>query len=317
MQRYSLTIFCLLLLLLPGLLLQQSREHPYQVAVFNTVGEIRLWSKNAQACNASAREIIAAWQELHRTLNLFAPESELSQLNRSPVGEAFACSERLWAVLQVAREVYALTDGAFDVSISPLMHLWGFRKQRSELPTDEEIAAILPSVGLEKIHFNAANRTVTFTRPGMALDFGGLAKGYALDLANEILDKNGLDCYLLDLGGNIYCTEKLPPGRKQPFQIGIRDPSDAGKIFKVLSIRNSFVSTSANYERGIRIGEKKIGHIIDPRSGQPVDNRSSVTVVTSRGSYSDAFSTAVFVAGPAMADKLSATVPRTSFELFP
>ena len=316
MQRYTITLVLLVLLLLPGFLVRQSYKQTYQVAVFNTIGEIYLWSRNEQSCRNSARKIIAAWQKLHLTLNRFAPDSELSALNRTPPGEPFRCSKTLWEIIQSAREMHELTDGAFDVSISPLMRLWGFNQPQPQLPSEEDIAQTLQLVGLDKLHFNDQECSVTFPLAGMALDFGGLAKGYALDKAKEILEQDGQDCYMLNLGGNIYCSKKLPPERRQPFQIGIRDPQNAGRILKVLTLHGQFVSTSANYERGIMVGEKKIGHIIDPRTGYPVDNRASVTVVTTRGSYSDAFSTAVFVGGPELARKLSDKVPGTSFDIY-
>ncbi|NLF92405.1 MAG: FAD:protein FMN transferase, partial [Oligosphaeraceae bacterium] len=259
MQRYNITAIFLGLLLLPGFLIRPRYERNYQVAVFNTIGEIHLWGRNEQGCQDSARKVIAAWQKLHRTLNRFAPDSELSALNRTAPGEPFRCSESLWKILQNARELHTLTDGAFDVSISPLMRLWGFKQPNPQLPQEQDIAQALQLVGLNKLHFDDQERTVSFPLAGMALDFGGLAKGYALDQAREILEQDGQDCYMLNLGGNIYCSEKLPPGRKQPFQIGIRDPQDAGRILKVLTLRGQFVSTSANYERGIRVGEKKIG----------------------------------------------------------
>ncbi len=317
MQRYSITIIFLLLLLLPGLMLRRKCERSYRVAVFNTVGEIRIWGRDEQSCQESARRVIAVWQQLHQILNRFAPDSELSQLNRQAADRPFLCSDALWEALLSAREVYDLTDGAFDISISPLMRLWGFNQPQPRLPTGADIAETLRLVGLSKIRFNDQERSLFFTQAGMALDFGGLAKGFALDKAREVLRQSGQDCYMLNLGGNIYCSDKLPPGQRKSFQIGIRDPRQGDKVVKILSLRGQFISTSANYERGLQVGEQRIGHIIDPHTGYPGADYASVTVATSRGSYSDAFSTAVFVGGPRLARKLSVAVPGTSFDIFP
>ncbi|MFA6929362.1 MAG: FAD:protein FMN transferase [Lentisphaeria bacterium] len=318
MRRLLILLALLLALLaLPLLLRRSSPPAVYDLAVFNTLGRLSLWNVDRRNADRIARDAIAELQNLHRILNLFDPESEVSRLNQTPPGEYFKCSEPLWQILLTAREAQQLTKGAFDITIGPLMRLWGFHRKRDSLPAPEEIQSVLANVGFDKLLFDEENQRVAFSRPGMSVDFGGLAKGFALDWIRPLIEKQGCYSYMLDLGGNIYCSAEPPSGRRQFFQIGIRDPADPDKILQTVALRDRYISTSANYERALFIGEKKIGHLLNPQTGYPVELRSSVTVITCRGSYSDVFSTAVFVAGEELARQLSKQIPGTEFIILP
>ncbi len=318
-MRRVIVILVLLLLLLAAPLFwhRPAKAAVYDLAVFNTIGRLVIWELDRSSADNIARDVIANLQNLHNCLNIFASESEVSRLNRTPPFTSFHCSDTLWQVLLSAREAYQLTDGAFDISVGPLMQLWGFHRKRDSLPSAEEIEQALNSIGLDKLLFDEATQSVAFTQAGMSLDFGGLAKGFALDYIRPLVEKQGCQSYMLNLGGNIYCSEKPPPGQRQAFQIGIRDPADANKIVRTLALRGRFISTSANYERAVQIGEKKIGHLLDPRSGKPVQRQGSVTVLTSKGAWSDAFSTAVFVDDEKLAKKLAENMPDTEIIFLP
>jgi thiamine biosynthesis lipoprotein len=220
----------------------------------------------------------------------------------------------LWDVLQAARKAYRQTDGAFDVSVGPIMAVWGFHRKRDTLPSDTEIQEALGRVGLDRVQFDETQHAVRFTVEGMSLDFGGIAKGYALEAVSAILARHRIDRYLVDLGGNVACTPLPPPGREQ-FFIGIRNPFDLNGLLGRLPVVGRAVSTSGNYERRIVIQGKEIGHIVDPRTGRPVSGPAGVTALTPGGTDSDVFSTAVYVAGKALAETLAASVPGTGFVL--
>lgn len=318
-MRRVLFILVLLLLLLAAPLFwhRPAKAAVYELVVFNTIGRLVIWEDDRTSSNNIAREVIANLQHLHNCLNIFDPESEVSRLNQTPAQTSFHCSDTLWQVLLAAKEAHQLTGGAFDITVGPLMRLWGFHHKCDSLPSTEEIAQALDSVGLDKLLFDETTQSVTFTCDGMSLDFGGLAKGFALDYVLPLLEERGYQSYMLNLGGNIYCSKKPPPGQRQAFQIGIRDPADANKIIRTLALRGSFISTSANYERAVLIGEKKIGHLLDPYSGKPVQRQGSVTVVTSKGAWSDSFSTAVFVSGEQLAKKLAENLPDTEVIFLP
>ncbi|MDD3695140.1 MAG: FAD:protein FMN transferase [Lentisphaeria bacterium] len=319
MRNVPTVIFSLLLILSLPLALRRGGPagRQFRFFVFNTLCEIQVWDDDPLKVGGVVSAAMSELQELHDKLNIFAADSELSQLNRSVPGEYFACSKSLWQCLLAAQEAYELSEGAFDVTVAPLMRLWSFGKEHAErLPSADELQACLAAVGFDKVSLDHKSRSVALTMPGMALDMGGLAKGYALDRIKSRMEGAGLNCYMLNFGGNIYCSEKPPPGKKY-FSIGIRSPEKSAELAQTLHLRDRFVSTSANYERGISLGEKKIGHLLDPKSGYPVATEGSVTVICSKGIYSDIFSTAVFVGGRELADKLSREVENTEFVWLP
>lgn len=284
-----------------------------ELVVFDAYARLALWTDETRA-EAVVRDCAVALAQLHQTLNRFDPASEVSRLNAAADREPFACSPLLWDVLLAAREAYRRTDGAFDISVGPLMAVWGFHRKRDTLPTDAEIAEALGRVGLARVQFDDAAHTVRFSAERMSLDFGGIAKGYALDRLAEIVGRHRVDRALIDLGGNVRCTLLAPPGRPH-FVIGIRNPFDTSGMLGRIPVNGRSVSTSGDYERRLVIQGKDIGHIVDPRTGRPVSGPSGVTAVTPRGVDSDVFSTAVFVAGADLARRLVETVPGTGFAL--
>jgi thiamine biosynthesis lipoprotein len=277
--------------------------------VFGTYAQCKLWCPEAEARAASA-EIEELLLQLHDTINVFDPDSELSRLNTQAHETAFVCSDRLWGILLSAREAYEETGGVFDISVGPLMAVWGFRGPMVSEPTTGELARALERTGLDKVVFDDEAQSVRFTRSGMSLDFGGLAKGYGLDLAATVLLRRGLDRGLVDLGGNIRCLSVPPPG-KTAYSIGIRHPFDPENMMGTVAVLDACVATSGNYEKEVVVNGRRIGHILDPRSGRPVEGVAGVTVVTARGADSDVFSTAIFAGGDALVAALRSRAPDT------
>jgi thiamine biosynthesis lipoprotein len=284
-----------------------------EFTVFDSYARITLWAP-ADRAEPALQECAQELAELHRTLNRFDPTSEIARLNAAAAKEAVAGSPLLWDVLQAARRAYLQTDGAFDISVGPLMAVWGFHRKRDTLPSDTDIEAALARVGLPRVQFDDAARTVHFTVDGMSLDCGGIAKGYALGRVMAILARHRIEPALVDLGGNVGCTALPPPGRPH-FVVGVRNPFATETLLGRLPIRGRSVSTSGNYERRIIIQKKEIGHIIEPRTGRPVSALAGVTAVTPQGVDSDVFSTAVYVAGRGLAETLVRQVPGTGFVL--
>ncbi len=284
----------------------------YEFPIFDTFAVLKAWVPPEQADPAS-KEVMAVLRDLHHRINIFDPASEISQLNRTAAQEPFPCSDELWALLDECRRAWRETDGAFDVSVGPLMRLWGLHRKRETLPTDAEVATTLELVGLAKVEFDDAKHTVRFPKDGMYLDFGGIAKGYALQLVVDLLRQHGISPALVDLGGNI-AGLGTPPGR-DAFIIGVRNPFATDEILGTIQVHNRAVATSGNYERQIVIQGRTIQHIVDPRTGQPVANFAGVTIITPRPVNSDIYSTAVFVAGEPLAQKLTAQDPDTGVVL--
>ncbi|NMA47623.1 MAG: FAD:protein FMN transferase [Lentisphaerae bacterium] len=280
--------------------------------VFNTLCRLSVWSLPPAKSEALFAELNQQLRLLHDCINVYDPKSELSAINRNAASAPVTCSPMLWDILMSAREAWRISDGAFDVTIGPLMQLWGFYGKQQIAPSQDEMQAVRQKVGLDKVRFDEQQHSVAFSVPGMRLDFGGIAKGYALDMAGKILAQHGADIFLLDLGGNIACSATPPPGR-EAFTIGIRNPHAANTLLGTMSLRGRFIATSGNYERFRFVDGKRVGHIMDPRSGMPCTYLDGVSVVTTSGLLSDVFSTAAFIGRQDLARSLSERFPGSGF----
>jgi len=178
--------------------------------IFNTYARLTFWEPERDAA-AAADGMIHELAQLQAVINTYEPASEISKLNATAHDVPFECSDRLWEILHASRQAYKVSDGSFDISVGPLMKLWGFYSKRHQMPSDEEIRQARELVGLDKVEFDSSRQTVSFSREGMFLDFGGIAKGYALDMCKSIADEHGLSRGMIDLGGNIACLDEPPP----------------------------------------------------------------------------------------------------------
>jgi thiamine biosynthesis lipoprotein len=189
------------------------------------------------------------------------------------------------------------TDGAFDATISPIVRLWGIGTEDARVPTREEIASALLSVGYQDIALDRGASAVTLGKKGMRLDLGGIAKGHACDEAVGILKNAGVSHAIIDLGGNIYAYGTRPDG--SPWRVGVKSPLlGENEYFAIVTASEQAVVTSGVYERFLESGGALYHHIMDPRTGYPVDNGLlSVTIVSGSSTQADALSTACFVLG--------------------
>lgn len=282
----------------------QTRTFP----MMGTTGRITVWSDREDQTEKALNEAQKSIAEIEKVCNIFNPESELSRLNRTAFEKEFACSPLLWEMLTAADHYFRFTGGAYDPTVQPLMKLWGFRRKRQTLPSAAEIADAMKKVGWSKVKLDQEKRSVRFLAEGVGIDFGGIAKGFALEKAGAALRRNGIRRGILDLGGNIGC---ITPENREPFRIGIRDPESPAETVGSVEMRNSCVATSGSYERYVIIGGKQYTHIMDPVTGKPVAGIFSATIVTPRGTDSDALSTAVFVKGEKFAEEVCRKIPGT------
>lgn len=254
--------------------------------------------------NEKAAEAI--YNELHKIelmCSIFNPASEISKLNASADKKPFVCSKELYDLLLKCKKAYEITHGTFDITAKPLMNLWGFYVKKNHTPSRSEIENTLAIVGLNKVRFNDAERSINFTVKGMSFDLGGVAKGAALDAALAAAKNAGAENGIINLGGNIACFGHNKEGRNF-FEVGIRDPQNANAIIRKICISNSYCATSGNYERFTVIDGKRYSHIMNPLTGTPVQNMYSATVVASKGIDSDILSTACFILGNDFAAEL-------------
>lgn len=262
--------------------------------LMGTLCEIRALGKDKGKVNQAVNRAFEDMTKLEVILSTYRLESEASRLNRASVGSSQPTSIDLMAILRLSQLYAQQTGGSFDVTVGPLLKVWGIQKE-GRIPNDQEITSTLGSVGFRYLELNEEHQTVRLLKPGMALDFGGIGKGHALDRAGEILKTSGVDCALLNFGGNILAIG-TPPSKKT-WIVEISDPANPSASLADLEIANASVSTSSQIERLKNAKGKRVGHIVDPRSGKPVEFEGSVTVVAPTAAQADALSTALLVMG--------------------
>ena len=255
-----------------------------------------------EAVSRAEDEALFALERVQLCCNLYDQASELSRLNRTAAQRPFVCSPFLYDILREARRAWRESGGAFDVTAKPLLDLWGFYRKRAALPLETEIAAALGRVGLDKVHFDDAARSVFFRVPGMALDLGGIAKGYAVDRAFEAAARCGAAPLLVDVGGNL--RMRTVGGRA--FRIGLRDPLGGATPVRTVSCREGAFSTSGGYERFVIYDGRRYPHILDPATGRPGTGVLAVTVEAASACEADWLSTAIFLRGARLAEEFAA-----------
>ena len=293
-----------------------SEKKLYQSAVvfpiMSTQASLSFTDTSEEEIEQAFRLARAEMEKVALLCNYFDPESELSKLNAEAAGKPFVCSAALWEILQETRKFHRISRGAFDPTIRPLMKVWGFHRKRKTLPEESEIVQAKKICGFDKVVFNDADHSVSFRIPGVSIDLGGIAKGWAVDKAAEaVLKYTSVRIGIIDLGGNMRCLPEPPPG-KESYTIAVRDPKNSDGICALVSVLDECVATSGSYERYITIGGRQYTHIINPVSGRPVEGVLSATVITPRGVDSDALSTSLFVNGQDFAKNLGPDV-RTLF----
>jgi len=297
---------------------REAAPPPVRRYAFGTMGtraECTFYVTDPKLAPAAFSAVRGEFDRVTRVCSLYDPDSELSRLNREAGKGFFVCSELLWEILVEARRAHHASNGAFDITVKPLMDLWGFYRKRRQLPAAAEIAATLRRVGMDKVEWDDARHAVRFKVPGMALDLGGVAKGYALDLAAAAVLKLGVKSGIIDLGGNLYLLPEPPPG-KTCYRIGIRSPSGEGDSGTVLELPGGCaVSTSGSYERFVELEGRRYGHVVDPATGEaPYLNRSA-TAVAPTGVESDWLSSAAFLRGEELVPQLERLVPGAKITL--
>lgn len=285
---------------------KKEQKHSASFPVMGTVATLTLYTDETNFLKAldAVREQFACVTALVDFRN---PESELARLNSEAAQAPFVCSRELWELLKESRKAYELSEGAFDVSVKPLLDHWGFYcKKVKKIPPAHETEKVRALTGLSRIKFDDTRRTIHFPRKGFALDFGGIAKGHAIELACSRIRKLGITRGVIDLGGNLRLLPDPPPG-KEFYSIGIRRPSgkNGAVMPEVLQLKGDCaVSSSGDYERFVVLEGKRFGHIIDPATGVPAPGTRAVTAVAPTGSRSDWLSTAVYLRGRKLAEKL-------------
>jgi thiamine biosynthesis lipoprotein len=267
---------------------------------------VQAYTSDPAALHRVLVEGFAAVDVLDGRWSLYRPDSELSRLNREAApGTDIAIEPDLCELLEASAEVHRMTAGAFDITVGPLVRLWGFLDGRPHWPRPEELHACRGRVGLEKVDLDPVLRTLRFRRPGMELDLGGIAKGYVVDLLAARLRGAGVERFLVDFGGSSQYAAGCPPGQAG-WYLYIRPTWDDRLPMRKIVARDLSMSTSGNDQR-FWVHEGEIyGHVLDPRTGRPTSHRGSVSVTAPSATLSDALSTAFLVMGFEEAERLVA-----------
>jgi thiamine biosynthesis lipoprotein len=262
-----------------------------------TLFRIKLYAGNTDQAQAAFRSAFIRIEALDNTLSDYKPESELSRITQIAVNHPVKISTDLFRVLMAAQRTSEETAGAFDVTLGPVISLWRQARKTGRRPSADALRQAATRCGYNKMKLDTGHKTVEFTQPGMKLDVGGIAKGYAADEALAVLSAAGVKSALVAASGDLAFSD-APPGKKG-WSIGIDSFDNADAPFtKTLILANAAVSTSGDTEQYLNAAGKHYSHIVDPRTDQGLTRPITVTVVARRGIDADPLATAVDVMGP-------------------
>jgi len=258
---------------------------------------IVLYAPDAATANRAAEAAFARIRQLNGILSDSDPTSELRRLcDTSEAGKPGPVSEELWQVLARAQTLSERSEGAFDVTIGPVVRLWRRTRRRRVLPPPKMLSEYLELVGYRLMRLDPERRTVELLKPRMRLDLGGIAKGYALDEALAVLRKQGIRQALVDAGGDIILGD--PPPEKPGWLIGVASLEPGQPPSRYLWLSRTAIATSGDTVQFVEIDGRRYSHLVDPRTGVGLTDHSTVTVIAPEAIMADGLASAVSVLGP-------------------
>jgi len=278
--------------------------------IMGTQVTVTVFASTQAVASRAAEAAFARMTTVERLMSTHDPDSELSCVNAGADEAPVAVSHEIFEVVARAGEYCRMSDGAFDVTVMPLVKLWTSASEAGRPPSAEALRDTLTLVGYDKLTLDAGRREIGFSRHGMGLALGGIAKGYAVDLAVESLRAHGVTSAVVDAGGDIRVLGRHPTGRA--WLVGVRNPFEPdGKPLETLRLAESAVATSGDYERFYTIEGRRYSHIFDPRNGLAVENAHSVTVIAADATAADALATTISVLGAVEGIRLVEELPGT------
>ena len=249
-------------------------------------------------------------ETLETQLTVYRDDSEVSRLNHAASNGAVPVEPRLFGLIEQARRLHQQTNGALDITSGPLSEAWGFSRRSGRVPSDEQIEAARERVGMQHLELDDVRKTIAFRRPGMAINFNSLGKGYALDRMAELLAAQNVDGFLLQGGKSSVLARGNQPGSEETgWRVGVRHPLHSAERMAEIILHNQALSTSgAGTQFFIRRGQR-YGHILDPRSGRPAEGLYSATVIAPTAAEAEGLSTAFYVMGPQKAGEFCTARP--------
>jgi thiamine biosynthesis lipoprotein len=256
----------------------------------------------------------AAFDEIERVeqaLSNYRSSSELSRINAIAADAPVVTDPEVFALLERAFDYSRQSDGAFDVTVGKLMKAWGFFRGAGRYPSNEELARARAQTGWQRVKLDQRARSAFFLTRGIELDLGGIGKGYALDCVARVLRDGGVTAALINSGSSSIYAIGAPPG-KAGWPVRVSDPLERTRILSTILLKDQSLSTSGNYEKFFQLNGRTYCHIMDPRSGRPVEGMLQTSVIAPEATDSDALSTAVFVMGPERSARLLDNIAGTS-----
>jgi len=246
-----------------------------------------------------ALEALDGLEALEQQMSVFRPDSQIQQINHQAAFGPVEVEERLFGLLELAGQIYQMTEGAFDLTATPLWEIWGFARRQPRIPTEAELAQARQRVGWQYVQLNPADRTIRFTRPGLQLNLGSIGKGYAVDRCAEVLLAAGIEDFLIHGGQSSVLAHgqrrDRPPGTGWP--VGLRHPLRPHQRLGELDVKDRALGTSGSGVQFFSAGGRRWAHIIDPRTGMPGEGVLSVTVLAPTAAEADALATGLFLLG--------------------
>ena len=280
--------------------------------IMGTFAEVSIYSHDEKTAGNAIEEALNEMERMDRIMSNYKNDSELAKVNKKAAKSPVPCNAELLEVIERSQYYSEMSGGAFDITVSPMVALWGFFSEKGHVPPEKEIEKLLPAISYKNLVINKSTDpkkpgTVLFKNTKTQIDLGGIGKGYAVDKALEVIKKYGINNGCINLGGNIYVLG-TPPG-KNAWKIGVQHPRDGNEILGYLELKNEATATSGDYERFFEFNGKRYSHIINPQTGIPVCGTIAVTIVAPTGTEVDTLSTSVFVLGREKGMELIKKIP--------
>ncbi|WP_338063250.1 FAD:protein FMN transferase [Zobellia amurskyensis] len=289
---YIISFFCLL----SGFAQEKKLVTVHKaMELMGTRFDITVVSSNEDLGYINIEEATAEIVRIEEMISAWNPDSETSLINKNAGIKPVKVSQELYMLIERAKQISEITDGAFDISFASMDVIWKFDGSMAKIPSPEEISASIKNVGYEKIVLNPIDRTVYLSQKDMKISFGAIGKGYAADKAKELLVSKQVLGGIINAAGDLTTWGTKATGEK--WLIGIANPLSEEKIFPWLPVVESSVATSGNSEKFVIFDGVKYSHILDPRTGYPTTGINSVTIFAKSAELCDALATAVYIMG--------------------
>lgn len=297
-------LFLLLVIVFP---FESSADwHRQEAAIMGTAITVELWHDDDKQGRVLAGNIMDEMRRIDRLMSSYKPDSDLSVVNADAANGPVTVSRELCAMIARALEYSEITTGAFDITYASAGQYYDYRNNAK--PDDRQLQAALPAINYHHVKIDRSSSTVHFLHPGVRIDLGGIAKGYAVDRGMEMLQQAGVKTALISAGGDTRVTGKR---WDRPWHIGIRNPRDEQGIVSMIPLENSAISTSGDYERFFEEDGVRYHHILNPKTGKSSHEVFSSSIIGKLATDTDALSTSVFVLGVEKGLELIDSIPET------